>query len=132
MIKLNEGRKYKYKGGNEVYAICTEGNNGNGIWSTRGSFESLKCADSDLSIVDNASWITTNVGVCEDGSKSNGLSCPGTEKLLQCNDGYERAPDAEKLSAQCLYMNDGREVSWSNVNLNEEIVSQYCIEKSDI
>lgn len=132
LIKLNEGRKYKYKGGNEVYAICTEGNDGNGIWITRGSFESLKCADSDLSIVDNASWITTNIGVCEDGSKSNGLSCPETEKLLQCNDGYERSPNTEKLSTQCLYMNDGREVSWSNVNLNEEIVSQYCIKKSDI
>lgn len=132
LIKLDEGRKYKYKGGNEVYAICKEENNGNGIWITRGSFESLKCADSDLSIIDNASWITTNVGVCEDGSNSNGLSCPETEKLLQCNDGYERAPDAEKLSAQCLYMNDGREVSWSNVNLNEEIVSRYCIKKSDI
>lgn len=132
LIKLNEGRKYKYKGGNEVYAICTEGNDGNGIWITRGSFESLKCADSDLSIIDNASWITTNIGICEDGSKSNGLSCPETEKLLQCNDGYERAPNAEKLSTQCLYMNDGRGVSWSNVNLNEEIVSQYCIKKSDI
>lgn len=132
VIKLDEGRKYKYKDGNEVYAICTEGNDGNGIWITRGSFELLKCADSDLPIVGNASWIPTNIGKCEDGSRSDGLSCSGTEKLLQCNDGYERAPYMEKLSTQCLYINNGREIGWSNTNLNEEIISNYCIGKSDI
>ena len=128
VIKLNEGIKYKYKGGNEVYAICES----NGFWRIQGGFESLKCADSDLSTVDNATWIATNIGICEDKSKSDGLSCPGTEKLLQCNDGYERAPNAEKLSTQCLYVNGGKEVSWSNVNLNKEIASQYCIKKSNI
>lgn len=129
VIKLNEGRKYKYKDGKEVYAICES----NGFWHIQGDFESLKCANSDLSTINNASWTKTNSSKCEDGSESDILSsCPGTEKLLKCNDGYERAPNTEKLSTQCLYINDGRGVSWSNVNLNKEMASQYCIKESDI
>ncbi len=128
VIKLNEGRKYKYKGGKEVYAICES----NGFWHIHGGFESLKCADSGLPTVNNASWTKANSSTCEDESESDGFSCPGIEKLLKCNYGYERAPNTEKLSTQCLYINDGRGVSWSNVNLNKEMASQYCIKESDI